>query len=336
MAADSTPWFVGGGAEHSPEVARGELYDSTGGAEGISSPQSLRVLPMTPTGNGVRVAPGGCLLLNRYPGGTLQTYSARWFSEQILNGPTVLPPTPSGSGRTDLVIARILDPQYEGNAPANPNGFEYRRLAVIQNVSSSIRSIRELGLNYPAIALAKITRPANRGDVLAEHITDLREVAQPKTYRRLFTHNLEGSTVHALDTASPSSEYWPDFAEAIWEIDVPEWATHANIVATWGGVRVSRSAAQGTIWARIGRPGDWGEGNVRTQDVKWALDPTAADGVEMRETWGVSDDVTIPAAMRGTRQPIRLVGTRLVNGGPPRMDNASSIMVDVQFTEGPA
>lgn len=335
MAADSTPWFIGGGAQHSPEVARGELYDSTGGAEGVSSPQSLRVRPLTPTGGGVRVAPGGCLLLNRYPGGTLQTYSARWFSEQTL-GPDKIPPTPSGSGRTDVIVARIFDPQYEGQPPADPNNFEYRRLHVIQNVSSSVRSVRDLTINYPAIALARITRPAGQGVVLAEHITDLREIAQPKTWRRLFTHNLEGSTVHALSTASPSSQNWPDFPEAIWEVDVPEWATHANIVATWQGVRVSRSGAQGTIWARIGRPNDWGDGNVRTQDVKWALDPTAADGVEMRETWGVSDDVEIPAGMRGTRQPIRLLGTRLVTGGPPRMDNASSIMVDVQFTEGPA
>ncbi len=329
---DSTPWFVGGGAEHSPEVARVMAFAASGGAEGIVTPEALRVRPLAVPGTSVRVAPGACLMVNRYAGGAYQTYVGR----NPVQHEVPIDPTGSGGGRTDLIVARVVDPQYQGQPPANPLTFDYMRTAVVKGVSSNVTSARDLNLSYPAIALAKVTLPANTGTVQASHITDLREVAMPRSYRRLFTHNLVGSTVHALTTSSPSSQYWPDFPEAIWEVEVPEWATHANIVATWGGVRVSRSAAQGVIWARIGRPGDWGEGNVRTQDQKFALDFSALPNEEMRETWSVADDVVVPSAMRGTRQPLRLLGARLASGGPPRMDNASSVMMDVQFTEGPA
>lgn len=330
MAWDSTPWFVGGGAHHSPEVARVLAYAASSGAEGIVTPEALRVRPLSVPGTSVRVAPGACLIVNRYAGGAWQTYVGRNPVEHTVP----ITATGSGGGRTDLVVARVLDPQYEGDPPPDPLLFDYMRTEVIEGVPANTRSARELGLTYPAIALARITLPASTGTVQAAHITDLRRVALPRVERRLFTHNLEGSTVHELTHST--AQYWPDFPEAIWEVDVPEWATHANIVAGWQSVRLGRSAASGTIWARIGRPNDWGEGNVRTQDTKWDADGSGDPADELREFWQAADDVVIPAAMRGTRQPIRLLGRRIVSGSPPRMVNNSSISCDIQFTEGPA
>lgn len=225
MASDSTPWFVGGGAHHAPEVARGSLYDSTGGAEGVSAPGSLKVEALTPTGKGVRILPGGALMLNRYPGGSLQTYSARWLAQQTLEGTQHFPDTPSGSGRTDLVVARILDPQYEGNPPADPNAFEYRRFQVIQNVSSSIERAEQLNLGYPAIALARITRPAGTGHIQASHITDLRRLARPRTLRRV----LAGTGQSGLAISNEGN--WNGFPGYNPSIEVPRWATHAIILA---------------------------------------------------------------------------------------------------------
>lgn len=329
---DSTPWFIGGGAHHSPEVARVLAFAGSGGAEGIVTPEALRVQALAVPGTSVRVAPGACLIVSRYAGAAYQTYVGR----NPVQHTVPITATGSGGGRSDLVVARVLDPQYEGSAPSDPLAFEYMRTEVVQGVPASTRTARELGLTYPAVALARIDLPASTGTVQDAHITDLRRVSSPRKERTLFAHNLQGATVHALTSSAPM--YWPDMGEAIWHVDVPEWATYAQVVANLGAVRVSRSAAEGTWWVRIGRPGDWGEGNVRTQDVRWALDFSALPGEAMRESWHQADDIAIPSAMRGTSQPIRILGRRLdaLSAGPPRLDNASTISVDVQFTEGPA
>src|SRR5699024_11469005 len=98
--------------------------------------------------------------------------------------------TGSSGGRSDLVVARVLDPQYEGQPPADPDEFDYSMVEIIEGVSSSTTSARDLNLNYPAIALARIDLPASTGTVEASHLTDLREMARPRSERHLFTYAL--------------------------------------------------------------------------------------------------------------------------------------------------
>ena len=95
MAWDSTPWFVGGGAHHSPEVARVLAYAASSGAEGIVTPEALRVRPLAVPGTSVRIAPGACLIVNRYPGGAWQTYVGRNPVEHTV------PITAAGAGGGD-------------------------------------------------------------------------------------------------------------------------------------------------------------------------------------------------------------------------------------------
>lgn len=326
MALDPVPYMVGNGAEHSVEIMRSLAYASTSGAEGIVTLTDLRVQALATPGTSIRVSPGSALIRNRYSGGAGQSYALRNATE------TTVPvtATTSAGGRTDLVVARVLDPQYEGNAPADSNAFDYSRLQVIQGVPSNTKTARDLGLTYPAIALARITIPASTATITNAMITDLRQVAIPRVERRLFAYNLTGATVHATST---TPNYWPEVPEVIWNVDVPLWASTANIVATLGGVRVSRSAASGVWWVRLGRPAGYGEGNVNTQHQKWALDFSALPGEEMRESWVAGDDVSVPAALRGTNQPIRILAHQLTTGGPARLDNASSMMVDIEFRE---
>lgn len=329
---DSTPWFVGGGAHHSPEVARLLAYAASSGAEGVVTPEALRVQPLAVPGGAVRIAPGACLMLNRYPGGGWQTYVGR----NPVQHDVQVTPTGSAGGRTDLVVARVLDPQYEGSAPSDPVAFQYMRTEVIQGVPAGTTSARELNLNYPALALARITLPASTGTVQASHITDLRKVAQARSQRLLFTRNLTGPDVHALTTTGPVGQYWPDTPDPMWQVDIPEWATSFKVVVHYGGVRVSYSGAEGVWWVRLGHADGYVNGNVRTQDQKWALDPSARPNEELRESWSLGDTIAIPARLRGTRVPVRVLGRVLQSGGPPRLDNASSITVDVEFSEEPA
>lgn len=322
-----TPWVVGGGAEHSPEVARVLAYAATSGAGGVIGVNDLRVQATATPTTQVRVSPGAAIIRNRYAGGGQQSYIAHNGDEDLVD----VTPTGSSSGRVDLVVARVEDPQYAGPIPADPTDHNYAFPHIITGVPAGTTRASELGLGYPAEELARLDLPANTATITPAMVTDLRKVANPRRDRELFAHNLEGPTVYALESDTPVA--WPGIAESVFMTYVPEWATVAMVKVTLGGVRVSRSAATGVWWARIGRPEDWGEGNVRTQDQKYALDFSAVSGVEMRESWSAGDDINIPAAMRGTMQPIRIFGKRLTTGGPPRLDNASSIMLDVEYKE---
>lgn len=326
---DPTPWALEGGARISAAVGRLLAYASTSGAEGIVEPKDCKVTATPTPGGTVRIAPGAALLRNRFAGGSQQTYVAR----NAISHTKAVTRTPSGGGRSDLVIARIHDPQYAGSIPPNPVTFQYVTTEIIEGVPAGTTHADQVpAITYPAIALARIDLPANTQTITNAMIVDVRKVALPRQFRRLFTFNLEGSTVHALTNTGANGQFWPQLPEPIWRVDVPDFATHAQIITTWGGVRVSRSAANGAIWTRLGPNAS----APRTQDQMWALDFSALPDVAMRETWVAADDIPVPEGIRGTSQPIRMMGRQIVAGGPPRLDNASSISVDIQFTEGPA
>lgn len=111
MALENVPWAVTG-AEVTAAVARQTLFDATSGAEGVSSVGSMKVQALQTPGPKVRIAPGGAIINNRYTGGAGQSYAARNATQ------TEIPITATGSagGRTDLVVLRILDPDFEGQA----------------------------------------------------------------------------------------------------------------------------------------------------------------------------------------------------------------------------
>src|SRR5699024_2287161 len=76
MAVDPVPYVVHG-AKHSADVFRQAFHDSTGGAEGISTPTSFHVRQTATPSNQVRVRPGGAIVLNSYQGGAGQSYGIR-------------------------------------------------------------------------------------------------------------------------------------------------------------------------------------------------------------------------------------------------------------------
>lgn len=332
MSWDAVPWFVGGGAEHSPEVARLMAYAATSGAEGVVHSTDLRVRPLDVPGGGVRVMPGAALIRNRATGGAAQTYVGRLPQADTVE----IAPTGSGAGRSDLIVARVEDPYMPGEPwqePEDPTRGPYVFTRVIPNVSPTATTAPA---GQSAIPLARIDLPASTGTVTAAMITDLREVALPRSYRRLFTYNLTSDDGTQYISSDGSEQFWPNVPDQVWYVDIPEWATHANIIGHWGGVKMQKSTAWGTIWVRIGRPDGYGEGNVRTQDQRWDALASGNENDQVRETWAAADDITIPAALRGTSQPIRLMARRMAGGASPGLDSASSISVDVQFTEGPA
>lgn len=301
MALDLTPWMIGGGAVHSVEVARLLAYASTSGAEGVVEPASLAVKAQSTPNGTVSVRPGAALILNRYAGGTQQTYVLRNPSSTSVT----IPATGSTGGRTDAIIARVLDPQYEGAAPADPVTFNYARLERIASVPGNLTDIKQLGLTYPAILLAKITIPASTGTITSGMITDLREVALPRTKELVFPRPAvvgdAGLVLNSRD-AHPRGEWFPNFGgqdgNGAYYVDVPPWATRMQIRMEWLGVRYFPSAGYGLCWVTYGPGAGSTNPTYSTQAFQW---DASGSSQTQRQNWVVHDERYIPAEMRGTR-----------------------------------
>lgn len=325
MALDKTPWFVGGGAQHSPEVARLVLYAGTGGAEGVASTDGLKVTPQAVANGTVRVMPGAALLRNRYAGGSAQTYAVRNPSA------TDLPVTATGSagGRTDLVVARVLDSQYEGQPPTDPTTFDYSRLQIIEGVPAGTRTAEELGLTYPAVALARITLPASTGTVTAAHITDVRTLAQPRSTSELRPHrDVTSGNTRLLTSTAEAGEQFPPYSQET--LLVPEWATRMQLRVDWIAVHYSGTTKRGEYWVSFGPNG------TELTSRRYAFDPAENGTVGSRDAWLLGDQVSIPASMRGRTIQIR-PRARIIPGtgdsGTIGMDLQSAIVFEARFQE---
>lgn len=319
MALDNTPFFVGGGAQHSPEVARTLVYAGTRGAEGIVGLGDLKVQAQSTPTTTVRVSPGAGIILNRYPGGGQQSYTLRNATQTDV----AITATGSGGGRTDLVVARVLDPQYEGSAPSDPVTFQYAKLAVIQGVPSGTKTAKELNLGYPAIALAKITLPSSTATVTSAMITDLRRVAQPRRERAMVT--VFPDTTWSIPTAGYSS--WPITSAQRPLVSVPDWATRVDIVAHMSGVKFVQSGAAMTV---AGIRTGFGS-SLPAQNGILVQDAADTSG---RYHYTLVGTHIVDSSMRGTDQVINLQATRSAGSGLWTADYQTSIVIDWEFSEG--
>lgn len=325
MTWDPVPWFVGGGAQHSPEVARLLAYAATSGAEGIIGTADLKVRELAVPGASIRVDAGAALIRDTTSGMPQQTYVARLASEDTVE----VTPTGSGGGRSDLVVARIEDPYVPGapwQEPTDPTVGPYVHTRLITDVPAGTTSVAALGLGYSAVALARIDIPASTGTITADMITDLRRVAFPRRERVLRSGQLYSPTVDPLD--ADVEEAWPDPSVMEWSVDVPEWATEMNIVMTWGGVAHSGNFL-GWVWARITDSG------IDVDTAKTRVNTSSISG-EARHTITVAANTPIPAELRG-RDNVRLVGrgNRTSGSGYLELDGGSVMWADVEFVMGP-
>lgn len=317
MAWDSVPWFVGGGAEHTPEVARLLAYAAFRGNEGVLGHNDLQVQALATPGSSIRVMPGACAILNRASAQTYQSYAARLPSQDVVS----VSATTSSGGRSDLIVARIEDPNLAGEpwaAPANPKIGPYVYTRIITNVPAATRSVRELGLSDSSITLGRIDIPASTATITQAMIVDLRKVANPRRERVVMTAN--PASTETLSSASFVS--WP--SSASWQIDVPAWATKVILRGTVSGVKIAVGNVAGQIRATLG--------TAVTQGTGW--DESVPNGaVYDRKNWAVSDTVTVPSAMRGTRQTVRLEGLKSGGSVSPQAETLTSCALDIEFVE---
>lgn len=300
MAFELVPWAVNG-AEVTADMARLFAYASTGSAEGVVEPTSLRVQALATPGTSVRIFPGAGIIRSKYPGVAQQSYVLRNKAE------TLVPITATGSSgaRSDLLVARIVDPQFEGQAPEDPDKFQYSRPEVIEGVPSNTLSAKQLNLKYPAIALARIDIPASTGTITNAMITDLREVAIPRTRERVFPRPAvmgDGGLVLNSRDAHPRGEWFPNYGgqdnNGAYYVDVPEWATRMQIRMEWLAVRYNPNAGYGYCWVTYGPGSGSTSPQYSTQAFQW---DASQSNQTQRQNWVVHDERYVPPEMRGTR-----------------------------------
>lgn len=325
---ENIPWSVGGGI-HSPALARMLAYQATSGAEGIAGIGDFLVKQQSVAAGSVTISAGGGIMVSRYPGARNESYMCRAGDSTTL----AVPQNAGGSTRYDLVIARVDDWNMPGGqaTPASlpTNEIPAAKFELITNVAAATKTAKELGLNYPAIALARIAVPAATSAITQAMITDLREVAVPRRKRDLRTINLSPTRNDPLDFTGTSGEVWPDDAQ--WTVEVPEWASLVRVKTDWYSVaRAGGTASDARVWVVVG----YGRADKKqSQQGNLRGSNTAAERVSV----GNADSLAIPSTMRGQSVLVLLQGYKSSAAGTPSFvcDGFSSVACDLEFLEAP-
>ena len=320
MAIERTPWMIGGGAEHSADVARVLANAATSGATGVTYPSSFKVTAQDVPNGSVRVGTGVGPIASNYPGAAGQTYIVR----NLGSTDVTIAPTGSAAGRSDLIIVSVTDPQYIGSAPADPNAFDYTRLEVVQGVNSNTRDLSGLNLGRPAIALARIDIPASTGTITQGMIKDLRKIALPKRERNMLTlygSGRAGSTAHEVGNGYAT---WPIRTEQRPTVWVPEWATQLQMNVTIAGAYYQEGSPVGeTVYGfRVGL-----SGHTPAQNGILTIED------RQRVYMNVVGNIPISPSVRGTEQYLDVLATRTKGVGRLGSDFQTSIVIDYEWNE---
>ena len=295
-------------------MARRATHALSSGANGVVGIHDLKVTALPTAGAGVQISRGSALAAMRTTGAHgMETYVISQDSTFNLD----VPPT-GGSARTDFIIARVMDWHFTGEEPpADPTTALYWEFARVSTLS---------GITYPFVPLARIAIPANRASITGAMITDIREVAIPRRERHVMTRRINSEDVDRLTTIGGTGESWPDVAHV--DLMVPEWATHANVVAMFAQVEVPAGIEfDGVVFWALGTTDP---AYIRTQDVRVTIDNTG--GSKTRETLVAAGTVRIPENMRGRAWRSHTRGRRL-SGTPIEFTSGSASVMDVEFVE---
>lgn len=306
-------------------------YANAAGNEGIISKGDLKVTALDVPGNGVKVAHGAAIVLNRYQSSVDQAYVVSNVNVGILDSSQM--PTAAGAQRHHLVVVTVGDPEFSQvghpwmlatDPPAGQEQtFQYVRFHVIQNVTAAAATTKAgarnyvKNLGYPALALAGLTVPANTTTILDSHITDLRELANPRNSERIEHLGAPGAN-HSLN--SETWENWP--SSVFYDLDIPEWAVRAKITGFIEGAQLTKN---GQAMLRVA----FDDGGVTTATQ---INENGSTG---RRGYNVGGEIAIPAEYRGTTRRIRVEGmvSNAASAGMLTTDAQTSGQIRVRLEE---
>lgn len=299
------------GADHPAAQFRMLIRDLARGAEGITEGDDLKVTQRATPGGGITVSDGSCVIKGRDDAfqGHYSAYNAGAFDVDIA--------ATGGTGRSDMLIVRVEDPEYTGSL--NPAVDQIVYFQVISNVSSSATAIPD---GRTGIPLARIDIPASTATITNAMITDLRKVANP---RRDFYQFIQSPSSLSTDISGTSGTYSNFSTAAGWSVAIPDWATTAILSLAVGQIRYNTAAFFGGLRATFGA-------SLTVQPV--VLDDNQS-GVR-RGTIVLGDTLTIPSAYRGTSQTLRFQACGSTgNAGKVGVDSSTTLLANVQFLEAP-
>lgn len=304
MTFSSAPWALDG-ARTSAALARSASYAESGGVEGIILAGDLKVSPLDVPAAGLQIASGGALLLNRYQTLPRETYTARNVGTTLLDSSSMPPADPAA--RSHLVCVTIGDPEFSqvghpwmtsDPIPAEQvETFQYVRAFVIANVPSTTTSFEELGLEYPALALARIDVPANTSTITSDMIVDLRKVARPRR-ETITLHNMSVDPA----TYTPADVYtWFEFgSDGGWDVKVPEWATSVEFIGYVEAIGMPAAGGRSYGYFRVAFPDA-----APVQQTLFDEQYPAQEWIH-RATVNLGGSIDLPASYQGATKRIRI------------------------------
>jgi hypothetical protein len=309
MALFPRPILVNG-ATHSAQQFRMLVRDLANGAEGITQGDDLKVAQRATPGGGVLVGDGSAVVRGR-----ANTFQGSYAACNIGSVDVTVAATGSGGGRSDMLILRVEDPEYEGTV--NPATGQVAYFQIISGVSSSATAIPD---GRTGIPLARIDIPVSTSTITNAMIVDLRKCANPRRQRRMYTHSPSGDS--ALIGASTTYSYFS--TEPGQSISVPDWATTARIRVDVCPLRYSVADYFGNLSATFG--------------ASLTLQTTGLDdnqGAGIRKIPAIcADTLTVPSAYRGTTQLLRAQANgNSGNAGRINVTSSTTFVYDVEFEE---
>lgn len=347
MTFSSVPWAVGGGAVINEDVARMIPYFMFNKTEGVLGATDLEVIAQATPGGNVRISPGGFVILGRGSGQFYEAYMGKNSSDHLL----AVAPNNSASSRSDLVVARVIDPYIAGapwNVPTDRSNGPYVEPFIVQGVPSTTRTIRSLGNNWSAIDLARIDIPANTSTITTSMIVSLRgrvsasppQVPPPSTpppvqdvditiinpENEFFTLIAGPATAQNFPSASKNVwRNWPVASEFI--VPIPTWANTMDAQYS-----LINAHTDNDVWGetRI----EVGSGEIYSGSLVY--DFNKSTGGERIQLYA-GGRMTIPSAMRGKNKRFR-VNARSLDVAPAEpgtmyVDRGSLIRLEITFKE---
>ena len=327
---DNVPWFVEGGAEHSPNVARLLAYAAFGGREGIIGPKDLEV--RANASSTVTIYPGACSILNRAAGTIYEAYAGRLPSADTVT----IAPTGASGGRSDLIVALVKNPWLPGEswpAPSDVRVGPYIDTAVISGVSGTTRDVQAVKPGYSAITLARIDLPANTAVVTQAMITDLRALSQVRNSRELMIASPSATTSLAGSTFVD----FPGTANCILTVDVPAWATHCKLRAILGGVKYGNTGTNNNNgWNASGEFRiQFGGASAKSYSEITAWNVSNESGFDRDTFMAGTGSLAIPAGDRDRSTTVRIEARRTAGNCPLVTDQQTTISLEVEWVQKP-
>lgn len=307
------------GADNPVETVRLLAYVAARTSHGVVLPADCQLRAMPAPDGRARITPGALVVRNGAVGVGAEAYLARNPDDHVLPAFT---PTGVGQTRSDFVYLRVADPQFGGQpTPADRDNGPYDWPEVVAGVAPTTKTLDDviaqglLPIGTTGEPIGRVDFPQSTATVSQSMITDLRQLAVPRSERRqIITTGATSSLTSSNFVVFPGNGSW---AQAI-----PEWATHAVI----------RVDALGLAWdgALLGDLRVVLDG-VPGPNIPYNIsDPVAgADRLNLI----AAGEVAIAAASRGTTKNLILQGRRTSGTTSINSSNAVVLLVDVTYVE---